>query len=58
MVSTRGEWSEILRIEGAASILPPLLSSSWEIRNLSILETAAPWPFFPLSYVNSFLDIF
>jgi hypothetical protein len=25
---------------------------------LSILETAAPWPFFPLSYVNSFLDIF
>ncbi|CAK9200726.1 unnamed protein product [Sphagnum troendelagicum] len=58
MVSSRGEWSEILRIKGAASILPPLASSSCETRNLSILEMADPWPFLPLSKVKTFLDIF
>ncbi len=45
-------------MDGAASILPPLASSSCETRNLSILETADPWPFLPLSKVYSFFDIF
>jgi hypothetical protein len=58
MVSIRGEWLEIFRIEGAASILPPQVSNSCETRNLSILETADPWPFRPLSKVKAFLVIF
>ncbi len=55
IVMTRGEWSEIFLMDGAASILPPLASSSCETRNLSILETADPWPFLLLSKVYSFL---
>ncbi len=57
-VITSGEWSEIFLIDGAASILPPLEFSSWDTRNLSIRETADPWPFLPLSKVYSFFDIF
>ncbi len=54
IVNTSGEWSEIFLMDGAASILPPLESSSCETRNLSIRETADPWPFLPLSNVYSF----
>jgi hypothetical protein len=57
-VITSGEWSEIFLIEGAASILPPLESSSWDTRNLSMRETADPCPFLALSKVYSFFDIF
>ncbi len=42
IVNTSGEWSEIFLMDGAASILPPLESSSCEIRNLSIREMADP----------------
>jgi hypothetical protein len=41
-VNTSEEWSEIFLMDGAASILPPLESSSWETRNLSIWETVDP----------------
>jgi len=54
IVNTSGEWSEIFLMDGAASILPPLESSSCKTRNLSIWETADPWPFLPLSNVYSF----
>ncbi len=55
IVNTSGEWSEIFLMDGAASILPPLEYSSCETRNLSIRETADPWPFLPLSNVYSFV---
>ncbi len=58
IVITRREWSEIFLTHGEASILPPLESSSYDTWNLSILETADPWPFLPLSKVYSFSDIF
>jgi hypothetical protein len=45
-------------MDGVASILPPLASSSCETRNLSILETVDPWPFLPLSKVYFFFYIF
>ncbi len=51
IVMTKGEWSEILLMEGAASILPLLESISYETKNLSILETANPEPTLPLLYV-------
>ncbi|CAK9861926.1 unnamed protein product [Sphagnum jensenii] len=41
-IITSGEWSEIFFMDGAASIFPPLESSSWETWNLSIRETADP----------------
>jgi hypothetical protein len=42
IIIIRGEWSEIFLMDGAASILPPLESSSFKIRNLLILETIDP----------------
>ncbi len=58
MDRTRGEWSENFRIRVATSILPSLESRSWEMRNLSMCETAKLALDLPLSKVNSFTDIF
>jgi hypothetical protein len=58
MDRTKGEWSENFYIEVATSILPPLESRSWEMKNLSMRDTAEHAPDLPLSKVNSFADIF
>jgi len=58
MDRTRGEWSENFRIKVATSILPPLESRSWEMRNLSMRETVERVLDLPLLKVNSFIDIF
>jgi hypothetical protein len=58
MDRTRGEWFENFQIKVAASIVPPLESRSWEMRNLFIHKTAKHALDFPLLKVNSFVDIF
>lgn len=58
MVRTRGEWSESLQTEVATSILPPLMSRSWEMKNLCMYKTVEHTLDLPLSKVNSFVDIF
>jgi hypothetical protein len=55
---TRGEWSESFFTEAAASIRPPLSSTDWETKNLSIRDIAEDAPVRPLSKVNSFLENF
>ncbi len=55
---TRGEWSESFLIEATASIRPPLSSTDWETKNLSILDIAEDAPRRPLLKVNSFLESF
>jgi len=55
---TRGEWSENFLTEAAASICPPLSSTDWETKNLSILDIVEDAPGRPLSKVNSFLESF
>ncbi len=57
MDRTKGEWSENFRIKATASILPPLESRSWELRNLSMRGTAECAPDLPLLKENSFADI-
>jgi hypothetical protein len=54
----KGEWSESFLTEAAASIRPPLSSTDWETKNLSILDIAEDAPGRPLSKVNSFLESF
>ncbi len=54
----QGEWFESLQIEVAASILPPLVSMSWEIRNLSMCKIVECALDFSLLKVNSFANIF
>jgi len=44
---TKGEWCESFLIEAATSIRPPLSSTDWKTKNLSILDIAEdacePW---------------
>ncbi|CAM6062200.1 unnamed protein product [Sphagnum tenellum] len=54
---TSGEWSESLLTEAAASIRPPLSSTDWETKNLSIQNNAEDALGRPLSKVN-FLESF
>ncbi len=58
MDRTRGKCSENFRIEVVASILPPFESKSWEMKNLSMHETAKHALDLPLLKVDSFADIF
>ncbi len=58
MDKTRGEWSKNFRIEMATSILLPLESRSWEIKNLSMREIVERALDLLLLKVNSFVDIF
>ncbi|CAK9229844.1 unnamed protein product [Sphagnum troendelagicum] len=41
---TRGEWFESFLTEAATSIRPPLSSTDWETKNLSILDIAEDAP--------------
>jgi hypothetical protein len=58
MDRTKVEWFENFQIEMAASILAPIESKSWEMRNLKMHEIAECALDLLLSKVNSFVDIF
>ncbi|CAN5951458.1 unnamed protein product [Sphagnum jensenii] len=52
-----GEWSVSFLIEVKATIRPPLSSTDWETRNLSMRDSTEEDPCWPLLNVNFFCEL-